>query len=97
MAQNSHRFQGQLRVKRTSSEKLPPSLGGRNTPVSKSYFRVAAEGMVNSYGNKAIMTFGSPYGKPSRHAKQLSGGRQDARIQRIQVLVRITGLSVSPL
>jgi hypothetical protein len=41
MLQNAQRFQGQLRVIRTSSEKLPPSLGGRYTPVSKLYLVVA--------------------------------------------------------
>jgi hypothetical protein len=41
MLQKAQRFQGQLRVNLTSNEKLPPSLGGRYTPVSKLYFRVA--------------------------------------------------------
>jgi hypothetical protein len=38
MAQKAHLFHGQFRVKRSRRELLPPSLGGRYTPVSKLYF-----------------------------------------------------------
>jgi hypothetical protein len=37
MLQKAQWFQGQFRVNRTSSDALPPSLGGRYTPVSNRY------------------------------------------------------------
>jgi hypothetical protein len=43
MEQNPQWFHGQLRVNRTNNEELPPSLGGRYTPVSKSYFSAACD------------------------------------------------------
>jgi hypothetical protein len=35
--QNVHLFHGQFLVTRSSSEKLPPSLGGRYIPTSNEY------------------------------------------------------------
>jgi hypothetical protein len=46
MLQNVQRFQGQLRVTRIKREWLPPSLGGRYTPVSKLYFLAGSADMA---------------------------------------------------